>query len=71
MSDHAAEAYAIAWALYHAEMADYEPAPDEFEGSWAEAVEREWMNNGTREVWLHRAQVALDAQAKHRLSGVN
>lgn len=62
MSDHPAEAYAVAWALFHArclEDADGEADRD--------LIDTEWAVPAMREFWLGQAQIALDALALQRM----
>jgi hypothetical protein len=60
-----AEAYAVAWALYHARcMADADGsvgAPDR------DLIDTVWGLLSVRNFWLGQAQIALDALALHRL----
>lgn len=63
MSDHVAEAYAVAWALFHARCTTDEAAPDEIEAAWTDP--------GVREFWLDQAQITLDALALHRLEAAS
>lgn len=59
MSEHSAEAYAVAWALFHAQAVYY--------GADRDVIDTEWGLLATRNFWLDQAQIALDAQALHRL----
>jgi hypothetical protein len=67
MSDHSAETYAVAWALYRAEMADY----IDDDGPTPADVEEMWDENATREVWLDRARIALDALADEQAANTD
>ena len=54
-----AEAYAVGWALFHAECLEYDADHD--------VILTEWAIPAIREPWLNRAQIALDTLALHRL----
>lgn len=53
-----AEAYAVAWALFHARASADDAAADE--------IEKAWKDNDLRNFWLEQAQIALDALELHR-----
>lgn len=55
----APESYAVAWALFHARCTADDAAP--------ELIAEEWAKPEMRDFWLEQAQIALDAQALHRI----
>lgn len=64
MSAPAAEAYAVAWALYQREMSEYV----DDDGISVQEIKDRWENDSElRNCWIERAQVALDAQALYLL----
>ena len=58
MSDHQ-EAYAVAWALFHARCMEDDVERD--------VIDTAWGILGIRNFWLKQAQIALDALALHRI----
>ena len=59
MSEHAAEAYGLAWAMFTRSCASYEAAPEQ--------VDQAWLEDEVREFWLDEAQAVLDHQATERM----
>ena len=54
-----AEAYAVAWALFHARALE--------DGATRDEIDTAWGLLSMRNSWLGQAQIALDALALHRL----
>jgi len=57
--DHSLEAYAVAWALFHARATEDEADRD--------VIDTVWAIPAMRKFWLRQAQIALDAIALHHL----
>lgn len=61
MSDNpSAEAYAVGWALFHAQCVYY--------GADQDVIDTQWGLLATRNFWLGQAQIALDALTLHRMA---